>query len=232
MKKAIIISMLAGLTLMAASCGKSSDSSEKNNATASVASPVAMNAEDEAGNGSSSENDELKNVAIELTDAYGIIKKDIMGGELQTDDKSVLEFKAPAPDNGDITLTKVCDERFINTDALRDFYYTIMQPSNEEYLFGGNFDKETYPEGCVLPFELSMLRYMMYDGQLYVNKNNLAVTDFYTWIDDINIEKVSDTEFTAERKYTTDCGKVKAMEFDIALEDDLWKITGIRSVNI
>ncbi|HRR75711.1 MAG TPA: hypothetical protein P5191_02705 [Ruminococcus sp.] len=32
MKKTIIISMLAGLTLMAASCGKTSDSSDNKNA--------------------------------------------------------------------------------------------------------------------------------------------------------------------------------------------------------
>ncbi|HRR75710.1 MAG TPA: hypothetical protein P5191_02700 [Ruminococcus sp.] len=191
-----------------------------------------MNAEDAADNGASSENDELKTIAAELTDAYGIIKKDIMGGELQTDDSSVLEFKAPAPDNGDITLTKVCDDRFKDTDALRDFYFSTVFTGNEEYLFGGDFDKETYPEGSVLPFELSMLRYMMYDGQLYVNKGNLASTDFYTWIDDINIKDQSDTAFTAERKYTTNCGKVKAMEFDISCDNGSWIITGYRSINI
>lgn len=232
MKKTIIISILAGLTLMAASCGKSIESSEKNNTPASAASPVILNAENEADNSSSSENDELKTTAIALTDAYGVIDKDILGGGLQTDDKSVIEFEAPAPYSGQITLTKVCDERFKNTDELMDYYFSTIFTGNEEYLFGGYFDKESFPEGSVLPFELSQLRYMMYDGQLYVNKDNLAGTDFYSWIDEISIEKISDTEFTATRKYTTDIGRVKAMEFDIKLIDSSWIINNVRSINI
>ena len=60
---------------MAASCGKSIESSEKNNTPASAASPVILNAENEADNSSSSENDELKTTAIALTDAYGVVVK-------------------------------------------------------------------------------------------------------------------------------------------------------------
>ena len=149
---------------------------------------------------------EFAEAARALTDRYANYQYDIAQGGLETDYSSMIKFKLDSDYGGveESVWYKVTDERYPDMASLRLEFESLFGPVDPpENLFGGEFTSAEFPEDQILPFEISNIKYITYDGQLYVNAFGYF-GNFSEWSDDnIEIEKKSDNEFTAIRKGKT-----------------------------
>jgi len=146
--------------------------------------------------------------AKDLTERYAEFENSIVNQKLNVDKDNMLMFKLDQNDaSGSVDESywyKVIDQRYPDMASLQMEYEALYGPvPAPEGMFGGEFTSDQFPAGSVIPYEMSMIRYMTYDGQLYVNGMG-GSGNFDYWIDEnIDIRKVSDNEFYASRKCMT-----------------------------